>query len=141
MIEGNDAISPESASRGLLSGLYKGEFMISTDFIGHVCRATSACALPWNNAVLDFIFCSLALVCFISCQCSEVDKQVIFPFFRRYADFLVFLEKRKMKKAVGEPSADKVQKSRSEKVDQGSPRKATGGSSANQRRGRSSEKA
>ncbi|KAJ1720075.1 3-dehydrosphinganine reductase [Coemansia biformis] len=49
----DDGLSPEKCSAGLFKGIKRGEFAITTDFIGLVLRCCTRGAMPNNNVVLD----------------------------------------------------------------------------------------
>ena len=53
-----------------MKGLARNYFMITSDFIGDVCRVTSSCACPWNNIVLDSIYSLLSVVSVVAFTCS-----------------------------------------------------------------------
>ncbi|KAF7732156.1 3-dehydrosphinganine reductase [Apophysomyces ossiformis] len=54
-IEGaNTPQTPDECAKSLLKGVYAGHYMIMTDFISELLRATSRGVAPTNNAILDW---------------------------------------------------------------------------------------
>jgi len=62
-IEGDDRISPDQAAKSLYRSLCKGEFFITSDFGGEICRAaTKGPVSPSNNFVVDGLLCGVAWI-------------------------------------------------------------------------------
>ncbi|KAI7850008.1 hypothetical protein BDC45DRAFT_469122 [Circinella umbellata] len=60
-IEGaSPAMDPKECAKALLSGLYSGHYMITTEFIGEVLRCATRGVNPSNNYVIDFFLAVIA---------------------------------------------------------------------------------
>lgn len=71
----DEGLTPTQAAYGLLTGLERGEFLITSDAIGDFLRSGMQGASPTNNWIFDFF---QALVGWI-----------VFPIIRWYADSIV----------------------------------------------------
>jgi len=61
-IEGSHGLTPEEAAKGLMSGLRKGHFAVTTDFDTNFLRVASRGVTPFTNIGLDYVLSIVAPV-------------------------------------------------------------------------------
>ncbi|TIB29889.1 hypothetical protein E3P84_03543 [Wallemia ichthyophaga] len=75
-----DGLTPEQCARALLKGIDKGEYQITSDFVGSLIKNLSRGASPSNNLLIDTLLFFVAAIAF--------------PFWRIYMDYLVKKERK-----------------------------------------------
>ena len=75
-----DGLTPEQCAKALLSGIDKGEYQITSDFVGSLIKNLSRGASPSNNVIIDTLLFIIAAIAF--------------PFWRMYMDWLIAKERK-----------------------------------------------
>lgn len=75
-----DGLTPQECAIALLKGIDKGEYQITSDFVGSLIKNISRGASPTNNILIDTFYLLIAAIAF--------------PFWRIYMDYLVKSEKK-----------------------------------------------
>lgn len=81
----------KAARANTVSGVQKGKFHITVDFLGHIFRASSAGSSPRNSYLSDMFFALIGYVRFpqISLRCRADTAQIALPIWRLTVDSTV----------------------------------------------------